>query len=187
MPFQVGDRVFVENIGVSSGLGYNSANHDYEFFTLTGVTTAFGLVDEATITYAVANDPGYHDFEKFGTVSNEKDIAKFQLNLSEGVFNNNERVFNPLGAQARIIAGDGKTRNTLRVDNLVGFSTGDKLTGELSRASGTIESLKSFTVSFNAKLSLNKFLVIVLSSSFAEDALLLLLVFSFSAKSIKTQ
>ena len=156
MPFQIGDRVFVENIGVSSGLGYNSANHNYEFFTLTGVTTAFGLVDEATITYAVNNDPGFHDFEKFGTVSNEKDIAKFKLNLSEGVFNNNERVFTPLGAQARIIAGDGKTRNTLRVDNLVGFSTGDKLTGELSRASGTIESLKSFKGHFDIDSSIPK-------------------------------
>jgi len=156
MPFQVGDRVFVENVGVSSGLGYNSANHDFEFFTLTGVTTAFGLVDQATITYAIDKDPGFHDFEKFGTVSNEKDIAKFELNLSEGVFNNNEKVFNLNGAEARIISGDGKTKNVLRVNSLVGFSTGDKLTGELSRASGTIESLTSYNGHFDIDSSVVK-------------------------------
>ena len=149
MPFQIGDRVFVENVGVSSGLGFNSADHDFAFFTISGINTAFGLVDEATITYQVDNDPGFHDFEKFGTVSNEKDIAKFELILSESVFNNNEKVFTPSGAEARIISGDGKTRNTLRVDTLVGFSTGDKLTGELSRASGTIESIQSFTGQFD--------------------------------------
>jgi len=156
MPFEIGDRVFVENVGVSSGLGYNSADHNFEFFTITGVTTAFGLVDEATITYQIDKDPGTHNFEKFGTVSNEKDIAKFELNLSEGVFNNNEKVFTPSGAEARIISGDGKTRNVLRVNSLVGFNTGDKLTGELSRASGTIESLTSYKGHFDIDSSVVK-------------------------------
>ena len=44
----------------------------------------------------------------------------------------------------------------MRVDNLVGFSTGDKLTGELSRASGTIESLKSFKAHFDIDSSIPK-------------------------------
>ena len=156
MPFNVGDRVFVENVGVSSGQGYNSEDHNFEFFTLTGVTTAFGLVDQATITYSIDKDPGFHDFEKFGTVSNEKNIAKFTLNLTEGIFNNNEKVFTSSGAKARIISGDGKTRNVLRVDNIVGLNTGDKLTGELSRASGTIESLTSHTGHFKIDSSVNK-------------------------------
>ena len=47
MPFSVGDKVFVENIGVSTGNGYNSSDFGYQTFTLTGIDTAFGYVNGA--------------------------------------------------------------------------------------------------------------------------------------------
>ena len=77
MPFDVGDKVFVENVGVSTGNGYNSSDFGYKTFTLTGIDTAFGNLNGATITYVVDKDPGLHDFGKFGTVTKDKDIAKF--------------------------------------------------------------------------------------------------------------
>ena len=92
MPFSVGDKVFVENVGVSTGNGYNSSDFGYQSFTLTGIDTAFGNVNGATITYQVDKDPGSHDFAKYGTVSKDQDLAKFKVNLIESSFLNGEPV-----------------------------------------------------------------------------------------------
>jgi len=86
IPFVVGDEVFVENIGVTTGHGYNSSTYGYQYFTLTGVNQATGLEDQATITYEVSENPGTYNLGKFGTVSNKTDIAKFSVELKEGEF-----------------------------------------------------------------------------------------------------
>ena len=54
IPFAVGDRVFVENVGVTTGHGYNSSTYGYEFFTLKSVNQATGLVNQAWLTNPVA-------------------------------------------------------------------------------------------------------------------------------------
>tara|TARA_B100001113_G_scaffold48198_1_gene34702 strand:+ start:13 stop:8304 length:8292 start_codon:yes stop_codon:yes gene_type:complete len=156
MPFKVGDKVFVENIGVSTGNGYNSSDFGYQSFTLTGVNTAFGNLNGATITYEVDKDPGLHDFAKFGTVSKDDDIAKFEVKLIESTFLNGEPVVSTTGNEARVIIGKGKTRNVLRVDSLVGFNTGDVLTGKFSKAGGTIESTIDYTGHFTLDTSTEK-------------------------------
>ena len=156
MPFTVGDEIFVENVGVSSGKGYNSADHKYQTFTITGVTTNYGQPNQATISYQPDEALGFDDFNKFGTVTNIKDIAKFKLNLKQGVFNNNEAIIGNNNAQARLIAGEGKSINVLRVDSLVGFDTGDKIIGELSRSSGTIDSMESFTGNFEIDSTISR-------------------------------
>ena len=140
MPFSVGDKVFVENVGVSTGNGYNSSDFGYQTFTLTGIDTAFGNVNGATITYVVDKDPGTHDFAKYGTVTKDKDLAKFKVNLIESTFLNGEPVVSSSGKEAKVVEGKGKTRNVLRIDSLVGFNTGDVVTGKFSKAGGTIES-----------------------------------------------
>ena len=155
MPFNIGDNVFVENVGVSSGKGYNSADYKYKTFTISGINTNFGVVDQATISYEVDEAAGYDDFKKFGTVSNIRDIARFKLNLKQGIFNNNETIVGS-GIKAKLIAGEGKSRNVLRVDSLVGFHTGDKVIGELSRSSGTIESMQSFTGNFEIDSTISR-------------------------------
>ena len=144
LPFEKGDKVFVENVGVFSGNGYNSANYGYKSFTLTGVNTAFGNVNEATITYEVDKDPGSFDLGKYGVVIKDKDLAKFKVNLIESKFLNGEPVVSSSGKESRVIVGKGKTRNVLRVDSLVGFNTGDVVTGKFSKAGGTIDSSQAY-------------------------------------------
>ena len=51
-----------------------------------------------------------------------EDIAQFDLTLKERVFVNNEIIYNG-DNEARVILGDGKTTNVLRVDSIVGFNT----------------------------------------------------------------
>ena len=156
LPFAVGDKVFVENTGVSTGFGYNSEDHGYKFFTLTGVNTAIGNANGATITYDVTKNPGTHDYQKYGTVSNDKDLAKFKLNLVESEFLNGEDVISSSGAQAIVVQGEGKTKNVLRINTLVGFSTGDTIKGKYSSAGGTIESTKEYSGYFALDTSTEK-------------------------------
>ena len=155
-PFNVGDKVFVENVGVSTGNGYNSSDNLYQSFTLTGIDTAFGNVNGATITYEVDKDPGTHDFQKYGVVIRDQDLAKFKVNLIESSFLTGEPVVSSSGKEAKVIVGDGKTRNVLRIDTLVGFNTGDVITGKFSKAGGTIDSTQQYTGHFDLDTSTEK-------------------------------
>ena len=155
-PFAIGEKIFVENVGSAGGNGYNSSDFGYKTFTITGINSAFGNVNAATITYEVDKDPGIHDFGKYGTVSKDKDLAKFTVNLVESSFLNGEPVVSSSGASANVIQGKGKTRNVLRIDSLVGFNTGDVVTGKFSKAGGTIESTKEYTGYFTLDTSAEK-------------------------------
>ena len=154
-PFAVGDEVFVENVGVTTGEGYNSTDYNYQYFTLTGVTTNPGQVNQAIITYDVPTAPGTHDYGSYGTVANKKDIAQFNLTLVESVFVNNEIIYSG-DNEARVILGDGKTTNVLRVDSAVGFNTGDSIVGKISNGGGTIESIQTYTGDFDTGVSVEK-------------------------------
>jgi len=156
IPFAVGDKVFVENTGVSTGNGFNSADYGYKSFTLTGVNTAFGNVNQATLTYEVDRDPGVHDLGKYGVVVKDKDLAKFKVNLIESTFLNGEPVVSSSGQESRVIIGKGKTRNTLRIDSLVGFNVGDVITGKFSKAGGTIDSSQAYEGYFTLDTSSEK-------------------------------
>ena len=156
LPFNKGDKVFVENLGVSTGNGYNSADFGYQLFTLTGVNTAFGNVNQATLTYEVDRDPGIHDLAKYGVVVKDQDLAKFKVNLIESTFLNGEPVVSSSGNEAKVIIGKGKTRNILRVDSLVGFNTGDVVTGKFSKAGGTIDSSQAYEGHFTLDTSSEK-------------------------------
>ena len=155
LPFAVGDQVFVENTGVSTGNGYNSPDHNYKYFTLTGVTTNPGQVNQALISYDVDIDPGVHDFGNYGTVANKKNIAQFELSLIESEFVNNEIIYND-SSEARVVLGDGKTKNVLRVDSVVGFNTGDSITGQISNGGGTIESIQQYSGNFDTGTQLER-------------------------------
>jgi len=155
LPFSVGDQVFVENLGVSTGNGYNSSDYNYQYFTLTGVTTNPGTVNQAIITYNVPSDPGVHDYAPYGSVINKNRLPQFNLTLSESQFINNEIVY--VGEnEAKVITGEGKTKNTLRVDSLVGFNTGDSIVGKTSNGGGTIDDMEAYSGSFETGVSIER-------------------------------
>lgn len=157
IPFAIGDNVFVENVGVTSGHGYNSSTFGFDTFTLTAVDPAVGLIDKATITYEVPVDPGIYDLGTFGTVSNDKDIAKFEVTLEEGNFFKGEKIINKSNSKtSKIVSGQGKTRNVIRVNDVDGFQVGDSVTAELSGAGGTIENIETFTGNFDVDVVFKK-------------------------------
>jgi len=97
-----------------------------------------------------------HDFGKYGVVVKDKDLAKFKVNLIESTFLNGEPIVSSSGEESRVIIGKGKTRNTLRIDSLVGFNVGDVVTGKFSRAGGTIDSSQSYEGYFTLDTSSEK-------------------------------
>jgi hypothetical protein len=147
LPFTIGDEIFVENIGVSTGHGYNSSDFQYNYFVVSGVNTAPGLVDQATITYNVTTDPGTHDLQGFGVVTKKSDIAQFNLTLKEGVFFSGEEIYTD-NATTNISRGQDSSTNIIRVDSLDGFNVGDLVRGKTSQASGVIESSTANTGRF---------------------------------------
>ena len=155
LPFAIGDEIFVENIGVSSGNGYNSEDFNYQYFTLSGVNTAPGLVNQATLTYAVDKNPGFHDTLGFGIVTKKQNIAQFEATLKEGVFFAGEEVYTP-NATTQIIAGKDSSTNIIRVESLVGINTGDKITGKSSGASGIVNGMVENSGYFETGALFNK-------------------------------
>ena len=139
LPFTIGDEIFVENVGVSTGHGYNSSDFQYQYFVVSGVNTNPGLVNQATITYNVTTNPGIHDFQNFGIVTKKSDIAQFNVTLKEGVFFSGEEIYSD-NATTNISRGQDSSTNIIRVDSLDGFNVGDLVRGRTSQASGIIES-----------------------------------------------
>ena len=155
LPFTIGDEIFVENVGVSTGHGYNSSDFQYSYFIVSGVNTNAGLVDQATITYNVNTNPGFHDFQNFGMVTKKSDIAQFNAILEEGSFFSGEEVYTD-NATTNISKGQDSSTNIIRVDSIDGFNVGDLVSGKSSRASGIIESITSNTGRFKLGSTLKK-------------------------------
>ena len=141
LPFAVGDKVFVENVGVTTGHGYNSADFAYNTFTLTAVNANLNVFNGATITYETEQNPGSYDGGQLGSVSNIVDIAKFEIDLEESKFDSGETIYNQNGDTCKVVFGEGKRSNVIRVDSVDGFSVGDRVVAELSNSGGTIEQI----------------------------------------------
>lgn len=146
-PFNVGDKIFIENCRVrpSSGDNYNSENYNYKFFTVVGVDTS-----NFTVTYStdnISNNFGtyYTDFG-YGYVCNYKDIAKFEMNLIDDLSYKSGEVVKSNNFTAIVMEnGWDNTINELRLIDCVGSLTiGNKLYGTESGLNGKIIESSSF-------------------------------------------
>ena len=155
LPFAVGDKIFVENIGVSTGSGYNSSDYGYEFFTVTEINPNFSTEDQATIKYVVNENPGTHDGNLFGSVVNKNIVASFDLKLEESQFFAGEEI-RSLNAVTNVSSGRDKVTDILRVNDLDGFNIGDVITGSSSGSSGVIEFIQEYSGEFDIVSSVKK-------------------------------
>jgi hypothetical protein len=100
-PFEVGDRVLIENINVglsSLGKGYNSENYNYQLFTINSVDPNIGGIG-ATVGYNLSNYlsgsefPGSFDaFRSSGRIIPEKYFPIFDITLTKNKFLTGETV-----------------------------------------------------------------------------------------------
>ena len=103
-PFSVGSKIFIEGVGIipNSGNGYNSYNHNYNFFTLTGVTSAIGGLGGSLVYKLDTGVVGPGTFYSLGSNQNQSNsygrvvpesyLPKFITTLKKGEFSVGENL-----------------------------------------------------------------------------------------------
>ena len=148
-PFEVGDKVIVENTNIDSsvqGTGYNSADFGYELFVLTEVDPDLGG-DNPTITYNMASVlkvgevPGNFDsFDSFGTVTPESYFPSFDIELEKDSFRTGEIIV-AQDANTGVVQSYDFRNEYLRVRSKIPFEVDDLIIGQSSQNKGLISSV----------------------------------------------
>ena len=153
-PFQIGDKVFVENIMIQSGSGqgYNSSDYNYQTFPITGINTTQGA---ESITYSIigiAVTGGiFDDVNSFGSVVKASDLASFTPIFGRAVYQNGEIVTSGDGATGKVVEFDS-TNETLKLTDVTGkFKRDDVITGNANNFKSTLTSLVEYD--FNLQVS----------------------------------
>jgi len=161
-PFNVGDRIFVENISVGIGStlrGYNSEEYNYAFFTITSRDPNIGGIG-ATISYSIGNY--LNDGEILGTfdslnssgsgrVINVNLLPTFEIKTKKKKFSNNEIVLS--NKSKGIVEFHDENRNILKVSTSDQFLVGDVIRGTSSNSIASIKKVEEFRVLFNVSES----------------------------------
>jgi hypothetical protein len=150
-PFDIGDKVFVENISVginSTAKGYNSLNYNYSTFTLTSVDKNIGGYG-GSIVYNLSNYleenevPGKFDsFNSSGKVVPEKYFPVFSIKTRKNEFYNGENIVSN-NSQGKIQSLDLEN-NIIKISSIDEFSVGDIIKGTSSNNTARIKSITNF-------------------------------------------
>ena len=155
-PFSVGDRVFVEGVGITTaGKGYNSSGYTYSTFELTNVNPKYGG-SNPTITYNLASSlkqgeyPGQFDaLNSAGRVIAEKDFPIFTVSLTQNDFLLNEKIKNLTNSSEGVVDKWNPTSNLVKVVSPFGtFNFNDVVEGETSGTKGIVNKTISFETEY---------------------------------------
>ena len=150
-PFEVGDKIFVENIQITNGPdadGYNSSDYGFKFFTVTARNTADGT---ESISYSIAGlgfTGGTYNIAQnaqFGRVIKVSDLATFVPEFGPIVFTEGEKIVD--ANDSRIfgtVASDGwdDESGILRLNGINGkFTENTSILGNVSNFKATISEI----------------------------------------------
>ena len=157
LPFAIGDQVFVENCRIKPAsklageANFNSADYDFSFFNVTGVSTA-----NATVTFSMANAPGistvtlgdYDDDFTLGSIVNYNDMAKFNMTIiDDAKYLSGEKVTSTKFEGFVAENGWNGKISQLRLRDTIGtLLPGDRLFGEVSQLLGSVRDVNRFRV-----------------------------------------
>jgi hypothetical protein len=153
-PFEVGGRVLVEGIGVSSTeRGYSSKNYNYSLFTLTDVVPNIGFVG-ANITYNLSEylkddeTPGvYNPLLSYGKVIPEKHFPIFDITLKKNQFIVGEYVKSE--NSSGIVESWDKNNGILKISTIDDFNVNNIITGQTTNISAIIKKITEFNSFYN--------------------------------------
>ena len=154
-PIAVGDKVFIEGVGVGVGTtarGYNSSAYDYQLFEITAVDQNYGGI--GTVTYNLSNyftglapgiSAGTFDFiNSSGRIVPQKFMPTFDVKLKSNDFSENEVVTGSISSTRGNVENWNPNTGILRVSNTDGFVINDVIKGLTSGTQGLASSIKSF-------------------------------------------
>ena len=149
-PFAVGDKVLIESTSVgvgSTGKGFNSANYEYNLFTLTGVTENLGGIGDVTFDMSDfltgSEIPGNYDtINSAGKILAQKHFPIFETNLVTRDYSIGEIVKSE-NATGIVEGWDPKTLS-LRVSSDDNFTVGSIIEGTSSKVLGVANSIKAY-------------------------------------------
>jgi len=149
-PFTVGDRIFVEGIGLTTSLtstgGYNSSDYNFTFFTIASVTPS-----TAQLTYSIAGlgttGGTFSAANSAGRVIAERDLPTFGAKFAPSNFTPGEKVGFNENDFAFVLENQGydSVTNTLRLTSPTSdIEIGDIIKGTVSKAQGTVVNVENF-------------------------------------------
>jgi hypothetical protein len=147
-PFQVNDKVLIENVSVgvgSTGKGYNSKEYNYNLFTLTSVTPNLGGIGSVSYSLAEFLDaseiPGnYSSTNSSGRIIPQKYFPTFNPILSKNNFLTGETTTSD--SSTGIVENWDPKNNLLTVNSNDDFYSGSIIKGFTSKTQGNITSIE---------------------------------------------
>lgn len=147
-PFQVNDKVLIENVSVgvgSTGKGYNSKEYNYNLFTLTSVTPNLGGIGSVSYSLAEFLDaseiPGnYSSTNSSGRIIPQKYFPTFNPILSKNNFLTGETTTSD--SSTGIVENWDPKNNLLTVSSNDDFYSGSIIKGFTSKTQGNITSIE---------------------------------------------
>ena len=150
-PFTLGQKLYVENIGIgSTGSGYNSSDYNYEPFVITGVNTNPGG-GNATVSYNLdssVTQPGiFSGPSSSGQAIPFENIAQFNIDVDTNQFSVGETV--STGDKVGTVVAWNENNKYLKVLSNDTFNVGESINGTSSKSIALIEQTTKFSSVFN--------------------------------------
>ena len=197
-PFEVGDKIFVENIEKYSldGDGFNSSNYEYQFFTVSAYNSSSNPREIQYNLSGLTTNPGIAKTIQgsFASIINEKNYPKFKVNQKPASFNSGEKIVSDYGfgfeeRNMEVKVSDGIS---LRLSGTHDFSIGEIIRGKETGSEGVVNEIRTasakFEISsfsqerlgwFNDTGKLNEISQVIEDNDYYQNL-------SYSVKSIKT-
>jgi len=160
-PFNIGDKIFVENISITdSSDGYNSSDYDYKYFTVTGINTISGSEYVRYSISGLGNTGGLFDSTKtFGRVIKVNDLASFDVEFEKINFLEGEKITQLSDNTTAYVSENGwdPEAQTLKVINIDGkFNEDSQIKGSVGNYKSSIDSIYSFDFDLNVNSTTKK-------------------------------
>ena len=166
-PFAVGDRIFVENVELidsTSGTGYNSADYQYRFFTVSAFTSSipnrveFNLVTDDGV--GLTTNPGIaKTFQSgYATIVNASNYPSFEVIQQRALFALGEQLYvdSGNGFEEKDLFVSSSREDYIKVTGTYGYSLENnqilkgKLSGVIARVSEIVENKAKFEVDYSS-------------------------------------
>ena len=152
-PFQVGDKVLIENVVVNEStgvVGYNSKNYNYSLFELTNIDSNISGI-AVTVAYNLSELLGptelpgiYDNINSYGRIIAEKEFPIFGTVLKKNNFFVGENVATVSG-EVGVVENWDKVNERLVLSSIDNFTVGSLIVGESSNGRGIINQTHTYS------------------------------------------